>query len=255
MLARFDQPLAGSATTLIPADVTAFRTGSVVADLSPDGLQLVYSVSSDALYPMAQIRVADLTDATGETDRIVQEYRHSDGLVWWAPWGKLYYKEVDSTSGKRLLAIVPDLGPNQTADVVLQIPAAAPLAVNTLFDFSKISGGYTGQIQNVVIQGVYTTGIKAGGRSGSWCAAAYSVDAGGTHQFLLGSPTVPSTIVGFYPSVTSAGTVLVESSTAPAAGSSCTRTGYVTEKALAEGYSPSVVGQVLGEFPVALKSQ
>jgi len=255
MVAKFDPPIAGSATTPITAEVSLFRAGPVAGDLSPDGLRLAYLYGSDQLYPMRQIRLANLNDATGEFDTVLHTYQ-GDGLerqVWWSPWGTIYFKGSDSVNGKRLLAISPDVGGSTDPEVVFQLPAAAPLKVGAMFDFTMISGGYTNLTKNLVVQGFFTTGIKSGGRSGSWCVAAYSLDADG-REFIIGSPTVASPLIGFEPSVTADGTVLLQGSTDPQAGSSCNRTGYVKESALADGIEPSIVGQVRGEFPTALKS-
>lgn len=255
MLAKFEPPTAGSATTPINAEVSLFRPGPVAGDISPDGLRLAYLYGSEQLHPSRQVRIASLADVSGDLDTVLHTYQ-GDGLerqVWWSPWGKIYFRGSDSVNGKRLLAIDPDLGGSQAPEVVLQLPAAAPLQVGALFDFWMISGGYAGLARNLVVQGYFTTGVKSGGRTGSWCVAAYSLDAD-THSFTIGTATVPSPLVGFEPSVTGFGTVLLQGSTDPQPGSSCSRTGYVKEAALADGFAPSIAGQVRGEFPVALKS-
>jgi hypothetical protein len=83
--------------------------------------------------------------------------------------------------------------------------------------------------------------------------AAYAIDANAENEFLLGSLLVPSSIVGFDTSVTTDSTVLYNKSTVPKSGSTCTRTNYLGESGLAAGSTPSILGQVPGSWPAALK--
>ena len=257
MLAKFtpSDPLA--TTTYIPSTFVSFRSDlGGTFDLSPDGTQLAYERSQT--YGTNELFVASLNDLNGVNDILVQSLNNTDSsYVWWAPWGRIYYTETNLVTGKRLRSVDPLLGGSQTPLTILQMGANDPLVVNKLFGFAQISGGYvsdsSGLAPYIVFQGNYITGVKAGGSSGSWCAAAYAINAN-TKAFLIGSIDSPSPINGFYPSVTDRGTVLFEKSTAPTSGSSCTRTGYVGETAVATGYMPSISGQAPGSWPAALKT-
>lgn len=257
MLAKFAPGGFGETTTYIPATFVTFRSDTTgTLDLAPDGTQLAYERTA-ATYTH-QLFVANLSDLVGGTDILVQSFNNTDSsYMWWAPWGRIYYTETNLDTGKRLQSVDPLFGDSQTPDTILQMAANDPLVVNKLSVFAQISGGYvsdaSGVTPYIVFQGSYTTGIKRGGLSGSWCAATYAINAD-NGLFLIGSIDSPSSITGFYPSVTGNGTVLFEKSTAPTSGSSCTRTGYVGESALAPGYTTSISGLPPGSWPAALKT-
>ena len=204
-----------------------------------------------------QIRVGDLgvPDVTGNSDANLQTVPASDLLLWWAPWGKIYYNPMDAVNSKRIRALDPLSDSAQEPETLLTVPAAGPLVVNTLFQIGKLSGGDLSGTQAVVFQGFYTTGVKMNGASGSWCVAAYAIDANAEDLFLIGSRTAPSSIVGFDISVTGDSTVLFAKSSSPTSGSSCDRTGYLGESSLTAGSTPSIVSQVPGRWPAALKQQ
>ena len=224
MITRFSVPSDGETDTTIPAIFTVFRaSGAVPADLSPDATSLVYRYGSADLYPSVQIRVASLSDATGSSDRVIQTLNGGDSTqVWWAPWDKIYYNELDTSKTRKLLAIDPYGSSAQPPQVLLQFSATAPLVVNQLYQFGRISGGYAGYdafgaVPTVVFQGHYTTRIKRNGLSGSSCVAAYAINAN-TNEFTLGSLSAPSSIAGFNPSVTADATVLYEKSDTATSG-------------------------------------
>lgn len=262
MITRFSVPSEGENDTTIPAIFTVFRSdsGAVPADLSPDATSLVYRYGSADLYPSVQIRVASLSDATGSTDRVIQTLNGGDSIqVWWAPWDKIYYNELDATKTRKLLAIDPYGSVAQTPRVLLQFSATAPLVVNQLFQFGRISGGYAGYdafgaIPYLVFQGYYATSVKKSGQSGSSCVAAYALNTN-TNAFMLGSLSTPSPIVGFNPSVTIDATVLYEKADTPPSGASCWYSGYLGESKLVMGAMPQVIDSVPGSWPAALKTR
>ena len=179
--------------------------------------------------------------------------------VWWAPWDKIYYNELDTSKTRKLLAIDPYGSVDQMPKVLLQFSATAPLVVNQLYQFGRISGGYAGYdafgaVPTVVFQGHYTTGIKRNGLSGSSCVAAYAINAN-TNEFTLGSLSVPSSIAVFNPSVTADATVLYEKSDTATSGTSCWYSGYLGESELVMGATPRVIDQVPGSWPAALKTR
>jgi hypothetical protein len=258
-IARFT--LDGASETTIPANVALFRSNAYSPDLSTDGTSLAYTTSS-AQY-LWNLRIASLADSdtTGAGDTTLLSYENRDVTsLTWAPWGRIYYKTLDLTNGRQLMGIDPALPPgSQASESLLQLPANAPLQVSVLFDFGRFTSGYVGYdaagpVPQLVFQGYYTTGLKGPGKSsGTSCAAVYSLHAV-SHAFLIGSVTSPSPITGFSPSVTRDATALYEQSTAPSSGSTCNRTGYVGESALASGYTTSISNGVAGSWPAALKN-
>ena len=255
MVSRFESTLAVPGATAIPATAAVFRNGVNSLDLAPDAGYLVYT--SLASYPDLLIRVADLLDiqdATGASDALIQAVQTS-GLIslWWAPWDKIYYNPMDAASGKRILALDPLSGSEQEPVTLLTLPAIGPMVVNTLFQVGRLSGGVLSGTPAVVFQGFYVTGVKMNGASGSWCVAAYAVDANANDLFLIGSLTAPNSIGGFEISVTLDSTVLFQKSSAPTSGSSCNRTGYLGEARLTVDSAASVLSQVPGSWPAALK--
>ena len=254
MLTRFDATDAEPAASAIPATFNLFRNSVGSLDFSPDGTHLAYSYQTGDIYPNRQIRVAALTDPAGFSDANLQTFPASESVsLWWAPWGRIYYNPMDAVNGKRIRALDPSLLSEQVPDTLLTVPAIEPLVVNRLFQIGQLSGGDLSGTQAVVFQGYYTTGVKMNGASGSWCVAAYAIDASAGHPFLIGSRTAPSSIVGFDISVTGDSTVLFAKSSAPTSGSSCNRTGYLGESGLTAGSTPSVVSEVPGLWPAALK--
>ena len=227
MLTRFDAISAVPAATAIPATFNLFRNSVGSLDFSPDGSDLAYSYQTGDIYPNRQIRVAALTDPTGVNDANLQTFPASESVsLWWAPWGNIYYNPMDAVNGKRIRALDPGEPSTQLPNTLLTVPAIEPLVVNTLFQIGQLSGGYLSATPAVVFQGYYTTGVKQNGASGSWCVAAYAIDANANDLFLIGSRTAPSSNVGFDISVTADSTVLFAKSSAPTSGSSCNRTGY-----------------------------
>ena len=264
MLARFSLGSPGETAMYMPATFVAFRsdvTGSLTGslDLSADAIYLAYSRTRT--FPIYELVVANLGDSTGTSDMVVQAFdNHDVSHLWWAPWDRLYYNETNLVSGKRMQSVSPWLDASQTPDTVLQFAANEPLAIDRLFQISRITGGYVGYdafgaVPEIVFQGDYTTSVtKRSGRiTGTWCAAAYAIHAN-SKVFLIGSLDTPSPIAGFYPSVTGNGTVLFDRSSVPSSNSSCRATGYLGEAALATGYSPSISGQPAGSWPATLKN-
>jgi len=258
VIAKFS--LVGATDTEIPAEVSLFRTYSGgSADLSPDGSSMAYAIGVSG---HVELRVASLSDmdVTGSNDVVVHVYESNDiSSLSWAPWGRIYFKTLDVTNGRRLMSVDPNLSPaDQSPETLLQMPANPTFEVNKLWEFAGISTGYAGydsggMVPNVVFEGLYAVSVKRGGSSGNGCRAAYAIDAR-THAFLVGSPTSPSPITGFYPSVTGDSTVLIAKSTVPTSGSNCSRSGYIGEGSLAIGYSTFITDQVPGVWPAALKT-